>query len=36
MSIEAFQGSHGKLTTVFDISNLFYDLQDDPILLKRL
>ena len=26
--------SRGKLTTVFDISSLFYDLQDATVLLK--
>ena len=28
--------SHGKSTTVFNVLNLFYDLQDAPVLLKRL
>ena len=28
--------SHVKLTTVFDILSLFYDLQDAIVLLKRL
>ena len=31
-----FKKSPGKLSTVFDVSSLFYDLQDAPVLLKRL
>ena len=28
--LKAFKRSHGKLTAVFDVSSLFYDLQDVP------
>ena len=32
---EAFK-LNGKFTAVFDVSSLFYDLQDALVLLKRL
>ena len=36
MRIQAFKRSQDKLTTVFDVSSLFYDLQHAPVLLKSL
>ena len=31
-----YSTSHVKLTAIFDVSNLFYDLQDAPVLLKTI
>ena len=31
-----YSTSHAKLTALFDVSNLFYDLQDAPVLLKTI
>ena len=36
LRIQKEYSSHAKLTALFDVSNLFYDLQDAPVVLKTI